>query len=489
MCWGHINSAGCLDLFQIKRALCALLCLGARCDADIHYLYSMDLEKRVSSFIAQHQLMQPGTGVLVALSGGADSVALLHMLLRLGFRCCAVHCNFHLRGDESLRDEEFVVALCRALGVPCEVVHFDTMAYAAEHKMSVEMAARELRYGEFERIRQACGLEVVAVAHHQGDAVETFLLNLIRGAGINGLTGMRVVNGHVVRPLLCLTRDEVLSYLHGLGQTYVTDSTNLTDVYARNKVRLGLLPLMREINPAAAANIMQAAGHLADAAAIYNKVIADNSDRVVTLIAGGADIDMALLMATEVPRAQLFEILSPYGFNGHQVDDVLRAMPNGVGRMFYSAGYVLLCDRTHLLLRQRSADENADALFLLPEEGVVELPDGARVEVNRVVPDAGWCVPRGSNVCVLDASHIGASLTLRHPKEGDRFHPFGMKGSKLLSDLYTDLKLNRMARAQQWVLCHGDEIVWAVGVRASEHCRLRGGESEVVQVTFVPSCG
>ena len=161
----------------------------------------MRLERRVESFIGQHCLLMPDAEVLVALSGGADSVALLRMLLRLGYVCHAVHCNFHLRGEESDRDERFVTALCQELNVRLEVLHFDTQTYAHEQHLSVEMAARELRYREFERIRQSENLDAIVVAHHQDDAVETLLLNLIRGAGINGLTGMRVKNGYVVRPL------------------------------------------------------------------------------------------------------------------------------------------------------------------------------------------------------------------------------------------------------------------------------------------------
>lgn len=442
--------------------------------------------RRVSDFIAQHQLLVPKAGVLVALSGGADSVALLCILLRLGYRCHAVHCNFHLRGEESNRDELFVVSLCESLDVPCEVVHFDTQAYAAEQRVSIEMAARELRYREFERIRRANALDAIAVAHHQDDAVETLLLNLIRGAGINGLTGMRKKNGYVVRPLLCLTRSEVIAFLDALGQSYVTDSTNLTDEYARNKVRLHLLPLMQQINPSAASNIMQAANHLADAAAIYNGVIADNNTKVVTSVADGVDVSIASLMATEVPHAQLFEILHPYGFNSRQVADVFRAMlGDGVGRMFYADDYVLLIDRASIMLRYRNV--NKEVSLILPYEGVMTLPDGAWLEIKRFTPDSLWQVPRCSDICVLDASRIASPLMLRHPYEGDRFRPFGLKGTKLLSDLYTDLKIDRIAKQQQWVLCHDDDIVWAVGVRASELCRLYGNEKGVVQITYHPA--
>ena len=449
----------------------------------------MKVENRVRDFIVQQGLLCDGARVLVALSGGVDSVALLHMLLRLGYKCCAVHCNFHLRGEESDRDEAFVRALCQKLGVACEVVHFDTRVYAAQQGMSIEMAARELRYAEFDRLRQELGCVAIAVAHHQDDAVETLLLNLIRGAGINGLTGMRVKNGYVVRPLLCLAREEIVTYLDRLGQPYVTDSTNLTDEYARNKVRLNLIPMMQQINPAAKENLLQATVHLAQAATIYNRVIAEETERVVESRADAPSgellaISIAALLATEVPQAQLFELLHPYGFNSAQIADIFRSLSGEPGRMFHTADYTLLRDRTHLILQRYMEGETNDETFTLPDEGSVTLSDGTLVSVYRIVPDADWCVPKERHVCVMDAACLTKPLTLRHPHEGDRMRPFGMKGSKLLSDLYTDLKLNRMAKRQQWVLCHGNDIIWAVGVRASELCRLRGDEREVVVISI-----
>lgn len=443
----------------------------------------MNAEKRVQEFIHKQDLLADNAKVLVTLSGGADSVALLRVLLHLGYTCHAVHCNFHLRGEESNRDEQFVTALCHTLDVECEVVHFDTLAYATEHKISVEMAARELRYEAFERLRQAYGYDAIAVAHHQDDAVETLLLNLIRGAGINGLTGMKVKNGPIVRPLLCLTRDEVIGYLDHLGQTYVTDSTNLTDMYARNKVRLQLLPLMEQINPAAKSNIMQAALHLSDAATLYNKVIAEENARIVTECDDGINIGIAPLLATDAPGAHLFEILHPYGFNSPQVADISRSLSSEAGRVFYAGDYTLLRDRTHLQVRSKThpvADEEAS--YMLPENGILELPNGTRLSVYRMEPDATWQVPRRSDVLCLDASHINEALTLRHPRQGDRFAPFGMRGSKLLSDFYTDLKLPHTEKAKQWVLCHGEDIVWAVGLRSSERYRLKETPERVICV-------
>lgn len=441
----------------------------------------MKTAKRVEDFIRTQQLLADDAKILVALSGGADSVALLRILLKLGYHCHAVHCNFHLRDEESNRDELFTTDLCHSLGIECEVVHFDTAAYATEHKLSVEMAARELRYREFERIRQSHRLDVIAVAHHQDDAVETLLLNLIRGAGINGLTGMRVRNGFVVRPLLCLTREDITAYLDQIGQPYVTDSTNLADIYTRNKIRLQLLPLMQQINPAAKSNIMQAAIHLSEAATIYNKVIGEANARITTTHADGFDISIPALLDTDVPQAHLFELLHPYGFNSAQVADIFRSLSSEAGRIFQTTGYTLLRDRTHLCVRNRAqATAAEDMIFTLPENGTIELPDGTRLQSYSIEPDTTWQVPRRNDMLCLDASRLNGPLTLRHPHTGDRFRPFGMKGNKLLSDFYTDLKLPLTEKPKQWVLCHGNDIVWAVGQRSSEKYRLSDNVQKVI---------
>ena len=438
--------------------------------------------QRVASFIVQHQLLEPDARVLVALSGGADSVALLRMLLHLGYRCHAMHCNFHLRGEESDRDERFVIDLCNALQVSCDVAHFDTRTYAEGHHLSIEMAARELRYREFERVRKTKGLDAICVAHHQDDAVETLLLNLIRGAGINGLTGMRVKNGHVVRPLLCLTRDEVLAFLDSLGQPYVTDSTNFTDEYARNKIRLGLLPLMEQINPAARANIARSAAHLGDAAILYNKVITHDSKHIVVDKEQGFDVDIEALLAVDTPETHLFEILHPYGFNASQIADIYRSLHAEAGRVFCSAGYTMLKDRSVLIVRPTMQSD--ETIYVLPDEGTLTLPDGRVIRVECITPDASWCVPKRSDVLCLDATRVGEPLVMRRPNKGDRFQPFGMWGTKLLSDFYTDLKLSRFDKQQQWLLCHGTDIVWAVGLRGSERYRIKGDEDKIIIITI-----
>lgn len=200
------------------------------------------MEKRVAAYIQKEGLLSRDGLHIVALSGGADSVALLLILHRLGYRIEAAHCNFHLRGEESNRDEAFVKSLCHEYRIPLHLIHFDTDIYASLHQVSIEMAARELRYRYFEQLCQDIGAETVCVAHHRDDAVETLLMNLLRGSGIHGLTGIRPKNGHIVRPLLCLSRHEVETFLQKTGQQYVNDSTNFVDDVVRNKVRLNVLP-------------------------------------------------------------------------------------------------------------------------------------------------------------------------------------------------------------------------------------------------------
>ena len=229
----------------------------------------------VNRFIEEKSLFFQKDKILVALSGGADSVALLRVLLALGYTCEAAHCNFHLRGKESDRDENFVRGLCNELNILLHVVHFDTQTYATKHRISIEMAAREMRYEWFEKLRQECDASVIAVAHHRDDSVETFLLNLIRGTGINGLKGIAPLNGHIVRPLLNVSRQDILQYLEHLHQDYVTDSTNLQDEYMRNKIRLNILPLLGELNPSVSESIAETANRLAETSLVYNKEMAE----------------------------------------------------------------------------------------------------------------------------------------------------------------------------------------------------------------------
>lgn len=408
--------------------------------------------KKVSQFIEEKHLLSFGDKVLVALSGGADSVALLRVLLRLGYACEAAHCNFHLRGEESVRDERFVRALAERLGVPLHVIHFDTNAYAVSHNVSVEMAARELRYDWFAKLRQECGAKVVAVAHHRDDSVETFLLNLVRGTGINGLQGIRPVNGDVVRPLLCVSRAEILDYLSSLGQDYVTDSTNLQDEFVRNKLRLNVIPILEIINPSVSDTIAETARRLADVAQVYQEAIQAAKQRVMP---DGETIDIPALCREPGAQNLLFELLYPLGFNAAQVNDVFRALHGESGRMFYSREWVLLIDRNRLICRPLGEVEPQPELCL------------ERMEVNPP-----FSVPHNNKEAYVDAEKVQGELTLRKWQSGDKFIPFGMKGFKSVRNYLRDKKFSRFEKERQWVVCDGDRIVWLVNERLDNRFRV-----------------
>ena len=408
--------------------------------------------RKVSQFIEEKHLLGFGDKVLVALSGGADSVALLRVLLRLGYACEAAHCNFHLRGEESVRDERFVRALAERLGVPLHVIHFDTNAYAASHNVSVEMAARELRYDWFAKLRQECGAKVVAVAHHRDDSVETFLLNLVRGTGINGLQGIRPVNGDVVRPLLCVSRAEILDYLSLLGQDYVTDSTNLQDEFVRNKLRLNVIPMLETINPSVSDTIAETARRLSDVAQVYQEAIQAAKQRVMP---DGETIDIPALCREPGAQNLLFELLYPLGFNAAQVNDVFRALHGESGRIFYSREWVLLIDRNRLIRRP---------------SGEVELQPELCLERMEVNPP--FSVPHNNKEAYVYAEKVQGELTLRKWQSGDKFIPFGMKGFKSVRNYLRDKKFSRFEKERQWVVCDGDRIVWLVNERLDNRFRV-----------------
>jgi tRNA(Ile)-lysidine synthase len=434
--------------------------------------------------ISAHALLQPHAGVLVALSGGSDSVALLRALLSLGYSCVAAHCNFHLRGEESMRDERFVRDLCAGLGVELVVTHFDTLAYAHRQKMSVEMTARELRYAFFEQELQKRGLQSVCVAHHRDDNVETVLLNLIRGTGVHGLTGMRWRNGHVVRPMLQVSRSDVLAYLDRLHQPYVTDSTNLETDFTRNKIRLQLLPLMRSINPSVDVAISRTAERLSEAAQLCDAVVEEQRPGLFRKTPGlEFTVDADRLSAVPYGQLLLFSELRRYGFSPAQIDDIARHREARVGAVFASDRAELLVDRRQLQLRLKCPLQTAP--IALPREGEVTF-EGGTLELREAAFTSMAQVLRSSGGVTLDADKLTAPLSLRRAARGDRFVPFGMDHGKLVSDFLTNLKLSRFEKEATWVVCCGDAIVWIVNRRPDQRFRVTENTRRVLTIRLKP---
>lgn len=421
---------------------------------------------KVKDYIKKHKLLSLSDLYIVALSGGADSVALLLLLDEMGYKVHALHCNFHLRGEESDRDERFCEDLCLKKNIPFHRIHFDTLMYAETHKMSVEMAARELRYRYFEQLRKDIGAEAICVAHHQDDTVETVLLNLVRGTGLRGLTGIQPRNGAILRPLLCVTRTEIEAYLATKQQDYVTDSTNLETDFVRNKIRLQVVPLLRQLNPAVSENIVRTAEHLTEA----QKVL----DAVVDTYKGSNQLDLCALQQVGSAEYIVFEWLKQYGFNGSQVQQVISAE---TGSIFSSqTGYEVLKDRGRLLVEPTIM---AFTPIRIPEEGTYVLPDDRRLNVRRSNP----FVSKDSHEATLDARQVRFPLTVRRVEEGDWMIPYGMTGRKLLSDLMTDLKMSLFDRRRQLVVVDAQgAVVWAIGLRTDHRCRVTDATQEVIAI-------
>lgn len=430
---------------------------------------------KVADFISRHELLAKDDLHLVALSGGADSVALLLVLQRLGYHVEAAHCNFRLRGDESDRDEAFVRQLCEERGVPLHLIHFDTKTYAELHQVSIEMAARELRYGYFEQLRQDIAATDVCVAHHRDDAVETLLMNLLRGTGIHGLTGIRPRNGHIVRPLLGVSRQEIVDYLDSIGQSFVTDSTNLVNDVLRNKLRLDVLPLMRTLNPRASENIYRTACRMAEAEKVYNAAMESAKTRV-TIADGVLSIDALKQEAS--PEYVLFELLSPLGFSPDSIEQIAACLDAQTGRTFLSDTHELLFDRGQIVVQECLP---LPPSLVIPEIGVYVYGERKiRVELLSDVT-----VSRDSAIATLDAALVRFPLTVRPVQEGDRFQPFGMDGSRLVSDYLTDRKQNLFDRRRQLVVTDASgAVVWLVGQRTDHRFRVTDATTAVLRLSF-----
>ena len=416
--------------------------------------------KKVSLFIESHGLLQPGQRCLAALSGGADSIAMTLILKQLGYSVEAVHCNFHLRGDESKRDELFVQDFCRDQGIELHRAHFDTRTYAQLHGISIEMAARELRYGYFRRLLNDTNITTLCVAHHRDDNVETMLINLIRGTGIHGLVGIRPLNNYVVRPLLCLDRHEIEIFLQQQKQSFVIDSTNLVADVMRNKIRLNLLPMLKDINPSVVESLQHTAEQMAQAEKVYDEYVRFSIEKLVE----NDTMCINELRACASPDIILYEWLRTYGFSPATIRQLSQHLDANTGTSWSSQTHEIAIDRGRLIVESKPVSELP--VMKIPEEGNYIYQSDSKFVITV---SSDLQILRDRNHACLDASKVTFPLTIRPTKEGDRFVPLGMKGSRLLSDFLTDQKLSVFERRRQLVVTDASNtIIWVVGHRPDQ---------------------
>lgn len=446
---------------------------------------------KVRHFIAENRLLDKKRRYLVALSGGADSVSLLLILIALGYDVDAVHCNFKLRGSESERDEQFCIDLCKRYSVPLHLAHFDTESYAVKKKISIEMAARELRYSYFEQLRNDLPADGICVGHHQEDSVETVLLNLIRGTGLRGLVGIRPRNGYILRPLLGVSRKNIEQFLKERGEMYVTDSSNLEDNVMRNKLRLNIIPQLQTLNPSFNDSVSQMSAHLLEVEKVtegaINAMLESHNLSLEDLQkGGGVKIDKQDILDFYSPEYFLFRLLSPLGFNASQLNELKEGLLSGQGQLWQSCDYEATTTQSELVIRRKGEERILRKKF--PETGRYVI--GAHLSVNMWQIDGQKGISNDEIkahflTIYVDYDRVKFPLTLRQVEKGDKFHPFGMKGKKLVSDFLTDLKKNRFEKRDQLLMEDAEgKVVWLVGLRTDDRVKITPTTKKILKITI-----
>jgi tRNA(Ile)-lysidine synthase len=425
--------------------------------------------KNFTDFIGQNNLFTPDSQILAAVSGGMDSVLMVHLLKAAGYNFGIAHCNFRLRGDEAIADQQFVHQLAAQLNIPFHIIDFDTKKYAADKKISIQMAARELRYQWFAQISQQANYDVISLAHHQNDAIETILLNLTRGTGIAGLHGILPKNGSIVRPLLFLKRDEIQDIVTANSLAYVEDSSNSSVKYARNKIRLEVIPKLKELNPVLESTFEHNLKHFRNLEILLDQKLTELKKSIFIIHKDEVHLPIEEIKKLHPQSLLLFGLLQQYGFNESTVDDIISALDKHSGRVFESTGFTLVLDRGKLILTKKQ----------IAQDEVIQInKDQKEVHFNKyqlnILHDDSPLIIRDNPLAVsVDTDLLNYPLTLRHWEQSDHFYPLGMKTRQKLSDFFIHQKIPLHEKTQIPLLVNGNgDIIWIGGYRPDERYKV-----------------
>ncbi len=417
---------------------------------------------------------------MVTVSGGIDSVVLLDLLLKLGYVCSVAHCNFHLRNQESEGDEQFVKAIAEKNGVAFFVKSFDTIEYSDQSKISVQMAARELRYDWFEELRQEQGYDWISTAHNKNDVIETFLLNLTRGTGIKGLTGIKSKNGRLIRPLLFASREDIKKYALSNNLDWREDSSNVSVKYSRNKIRHNIIPLFEEINPRFTDTLTDNIRKLSESEEIYISAIREKRNEYLFRETGYSWISVNELVKLHPIDTWAYELLRDYNFSQGVVNDIIRSLDSPPGRQFFSPTHRLVKDRGKLLIHP-IREENLRRYYI--EDPYREISEPLHLDMDVIPNSSNFNIPSSPEIACLDLDLLEFPLLLRKWEPGDYFRPLGMINMKKLSDFFIDIKLSLPEKENTWILQSGSEIAWIVGLRIDDHFKIRPDSKKILKIS------
>lgn len=433
--------------------------------------------KRFIDFIEQTRLFDRDSKILAAVSGGIDSVLMVHLLGSAGFNFGIAHCNFRLRDDESQRDEKFCHSLANELHVPFHVATFDTAKFAALHKVSTQMAARQLRYQWFEELRRQHGYTCIALAHHQNDAIETILLNLTRGTGIAGMHGILPKNGHLVRPMLFLNRKEIENIAGENKIAYVEDSSNASSKYARNKIRLEVIPVLKQLNPGLEQTFENNLEHFRELELLLEQRTNELKEQLFVYHGEEIHLPLDAIKQLRPKRLLLFKLLQEYGFNETTISDLIDALDAQPGKVFESAAFVLLLDRGKLILTKKS-QAVYPAVQINENDRQAEY-GGYRLTILH--DDSPLIIKDNPMAVSVDAALLVYPLTLRTWQHGDYFYPLGMKSRKKLSDFFIGQKIPLHNKDDVPVLVNGGgDVVWIAGYRPDDRYKVTDKTKKVI---------
>jgi tRNA(Ile)-lysidine synthase len=441
------------------------------------------LLQRFERYIRLHRLFVPGDTALAAVSGGVDSMVMLHLLREAGVNLAVAHCNFSLRGGESDGDEAFVKQKAAEWGMPFHSIRFDTRKYARQKGISIEMAARELRYRWFDELAAQHGYSRIAVAHHNDDNIETLFIHLGRGTGIKGLTGIKPRNKNIVRPLLFASRDEITAYAKEKEIAFREDSSNAGNDYVRNHLRHHLIPSLEQYFPGLRDVLTRNIANFEGAEAFYRESVERFGRQICHTSGDILYINVQGLLQSPAPNVLLYEILEPYGFSA---EVSIRALfpPFRSGRLFYSASHRLLCDRKYFLLQTRKPEDNEQQEYPVDlKENLWHLPH-FDLSVGRFDISPDYLPDKSPATACLDGDLLRPPLLIRKWQAGDRFRPLGMSRMKKLSNFFTDLKLPIAEKEKVQVLTSAGQTVWVIGYRIDDRYRITPASRQVVRISI-----
>lgn len=431
------------------------------------------------SFINKHNLIQPSQKVLLAVSGGMDSVVMCDLFSKAKINFVIAHCNFGLRGEESNEDEMFVKKLSIKYKMPFMVTTFQTADFAETEKISIQMAARILRYEWFEKIRKEQNCDYIATAHHQNDVLETVLLNLTKGTGIAGLHGIRIKNGHIIRPLLFAEKETIFDYVVENQVIWREDSSNESNKYQRNLIRNEVVPLLKQINPNLENTMQHTVERIAAVEDIFEQEIEMLRKQITWADTQAVFVNYKAIQTLSQPVIKLSELLKPYHFTYQQSQDIFEAFDKESGKIFLSPTHTLVKDRTELVITQKSLQSFVSQVITIDDEELII--DNLKLTMGKPFERTeDFVVPTARKIACLDADKVRFPLQIRKWKEGDWFCPLGMNKKKLISDFLIDLKVPLNLKKEVYLLTSNGSVVWVMGMRIDDRFKVTDKTEKVV---------